>query len=230
MVELIDFGVPNPEPVPLPKELVPDQDLFPDIATSSNPFGTGSFSFTDSFNSTFGLVGEFFSGVWGFLLSLFDGTSGLFIKILLTLLALLAVYIIFYYYIRIERLEKEEREKIKDHVVAHKAKEQEVTNATWSKISEHMESSEEIEWKMAIMEADIMLEDVLTDLGYEGESVADKLKIAEEGGMKYVNEAWEAHKVRNKIAHQGMSFELPQREAKRIISLYEQVFRGANYL
>jgi len=230
MPELIDFGVPNPSPVPLPKELVPDQDLFPDIATSSNPFGTGSFSFTDSFNSTFGVVGDFFGSIWGFLTGLFDGTSGIFLKILLTILALIAAYVIFYYYIRIERLEKTEREKIRDHLAVHKAKEQEVSNATWSKISEHIDSTEEIEWKMAIMEADIMLEDVLADLGYEGETVADKLKLAEEGGMKFVNEAWEAHKVRNKIAHEGMSYELPQREAKRIISLYENVFRGANYL
>src|SRR3989344_3650101 len=40
----------------------------------------------------------------------------------------------------------------------------------------------------------------------------------------------QAHAVRNKIAHEGAAFMLPEREAKRVVGLYEAVFREFKYI
>jgi len=86
------------------------------------------------------------------------------------------------------------------------------------------------DWKQAIIEADIMLDDVLTKLGYRGDSIGDKLKRAEPADFSTLNEAWEAHKVRNQIAHSGSTYPLNQHEANRVIQMYRKVFEEFYYL
>ena len=78
--------------------------------------------------------------------------------------------------------------------------------------------------------ADIMLNELLDTLGYRGETMADKMKTVEKGDFKTISMAWEAHLMRNAIAHQGLMKELNEREARRIIGLYEQVFREFRFI
>jgi hypothetical protein len=94
----------------------------------------------------------------------------------------------------------------------------------WNKIKEEIASANPNDWRQAILEADIMLEDVLTALGYQGDGIGEKLKRVVTGDMKSLNEAWEAHKVRNQIAHDGSAFPMTQHEANRVIGLYKKVF------
>jgi len=69
-----------------------------------------------------------------------------------------------------------------------------------------------------------MLGEVLDNLSLPGETIGDKLKAVERSDFTTVDLAWEAHKIRNQIAHEGSSFLLNQRETKRILSLYQAVF------
>lgn len=94
----------------------------------------------------------------------------------------------------------------------------------WQKIKGEISSANPNDWRQAILEADIMLEDVLTALGYQGDGIGEKLKRVVSGDMKALNEAWEAHKIRNQIAHDGISFQLTQHEANRVINMYKKVF------
>ena len=98
-------------------------------------------------------------------------------------------------------------------------------NMKWERVIEHINSPNNSEWKLAIIEADIMLDDLLRAAGYHGDSLGDMLKAVEKSDFLTIDFAWEAHKVRNQIAHQGADFELTEREAKRIIALYEAVFK-----
>ena len=75
------------------------------------------------------------------------------------------------------------------------------------------------------MEADIILGDILTKLGYLGESIGEKLRRAVKSDFRTLDEAWEAHKIRNLIAHEGSNHPLTKFEARRIINLYQVVFR-----
>jgi hypothetical protein len=94
----------------------------------------------------------------------------------------------------------------------------------WRQVVEHADSTNPNDWKQAIIDADIMLDNLVTRLGYRGESLGEKLKRTTKGDFKTRDQAWEAHLVRNRIAHDGSEFDLNQLEAKRVITLYRQVF------
>jgi hypothetical protein len=92
-------------------------------------------------------------------------------------------------------------------------------------VEKHMGSDNPAEWRLAIIEADTLLEEMVKRMGYEGSTLGEMLKNIEQSDFNTLNEAWEAHKIRNQIAHQGSSFLLTKREAKRVVQMYERVFR-----
>lgn len=98
-------------------------------------------------------------------------------------------------------------------------------NEKWEQVQTHINSKNPSEWRLAIIEADIMLDELLKASGYHGDTVGDRLKAVEPSDFIGLEAAWEAHKIRNQIAHQGSSFEINEREARRVITLYETVFR-----
>ncbi|MBI5126154.1 MAG: hypothetical protein HZA80_00075 [Candidatus Taylorbacteria bacterium] len=135
---------------------------------------------------------------------------------------------------RLKRIRKRE-ELIYDtpkEVVAHDV----VTQADpalgdrWRKILEHLETENQNDWRQAVIEADIILDEILTKQGYKGESIGEKLKRVEKADFATLDSAWEAHLVRNRIAHDGASYELNKYEARRIINLYKQVFSEFYYI
>ncbi|MFA6608421.1 MAG: hypothetical protein WCT07_00735 [Candidatus Paceibacterota bacterium] len=89
-------------------------------------------------------------------------------------------------------------------------------------IQGYMSSNSEALWRIGIMEADNMLQEVLREKGYKGEGVGEMLKTA---SFKTIQMAWDAHNLRNRIAHEGSDFVLTEREAKRAFNLFESVFR-----
>ncbi len=99
----------------------------------------------------------------------------------------------------------------------------------WRKILELVSSLNENDQRQAIIFADVILEDILDRLGYKGEGIGEKLKSADRGDFKTLDQAWDAHKVRNAIAHEA-DFKLSQHEAKRVISMYQQVFEEFFYI
>lgn len=100
----------------------------------------------------------------------------------------------------------------------------------WTNVQKYIESPNQSDWKQAILEADAMLDVMLTKMGYRGESVGEKLKRVEPSDFDTLHEAWEAHKVRNQIAHEGGSFSLNQHEAKRVVMMYRKVFEEFYYI
>jgi hypothetical protein len=95
----------------------------------------------------------------------------------------------------------------------------------WSRIEEQIVSESENDWRLAILEADIMLGEALTAKGFVGDSIGEQLKGLVKGDLATLDEAWDAHKVRNHIAHRGTMHDINQREAKRVIAEYQDVFR-----
>ncbi|MDA8611449.1 hypothetical protein N9L18_01125, partial [Candidatus Pacebacteria bacterium] len=105
-----------------------------------------------------------------------------------------------------------------------------VKNMKWDRVKKLMTSHNSSDWKQAIMEADILLDEMITKMGYEGKSIGEQLKQIEESDFITLNKAWEAHKFRNHIAHKGGDFVFAKSEAERIIGLYEKVFKEFYYI
>jgi len=107
---------------------------------------------------------------------------------------------------------------------------QTLKNDRWERILNYMESESQTEWRLAILDADIILEEMLKRSGYHGEGVGEKLKQVERSDFNTIDQAWEAHKIRNNIAHSSSDALLTKRTAKRAVDLYRQVFEEFEYI
>lgn len=94
----------------------------------------------------------------------------------------------------------------------------------WDRVTKYIESNNENDLRQAILEADVMLGDLLNKLGYRGQGIGEQLKRANKGDFKTLDDAWEAHKIRNEIAHSGSEYKFTQLEARRVIAMYRKVF------
>lgn len=105
-----------------------------------------------------------------------------------------------------------------------------VVDNRWQSIVEHADSENPNDWKVAILEADILLDELLDRLGYHGDSMGEKMKQIEKSDFLTLDKAWEAHKIRNAIAHEGSQFLINKREVLRVIELYKEVFDEFYYV
>lgn len=148
---------------------------------------------------------------------------------------LFLAYVIIYSHIRLKQIGEEEEIKFRSLRVKDVANEQStntdpVLNEKWQKVQAHINSNNPSDWRLAILEADIMLDTILDKMGYQGDSIGDKLKGIEKSDFLTLDLAWEAHKVRNQIAHAGTDFQLNDREARRTIEMYQKVFEEFYYI
>lgn len=100
----------------------------------------------------------------------------------------------------------------------------------WQGIIEKLESPSMGDWKLAILEADIILDEIVHRMKYPGETLGEKLKNVERSDFNTADKAIEAHKVRNTIARESGNFFITQEEARRVIDLYREVFKEFRYI
>ena len=97
-------------------------------------------------------------------------------------------------------------------------------NSRWKDVTTHKQSPNPNDWRLAIIEADIMLEEALSEIGLAGNTIGEKLKGASSEQLRSLDDAWKAHRVRNEIAHAGADFVLTQRLAQETINQFQRVF------
>lgn len=100
----------------------------------------------------------------------------------------------------------------------------------WAQVTQHVASSNPNDWRLAIIEADVLLDELVARLPYRGTTLGERLKQATRDTFATLDDAWEAHKIRNRIAHDGTAFDLTQREAQKTIARYENVLREFHVL
>lgn len=149
----------------------------------------------------------------------------------LWVLGVIALVFGIYFYTKANKLTAEHKAKVRAQIEHRKNKAAKPhTHLAWENIIDNLNSPNESGWRLAVMDSDSLLDAMLTDLGYTGVGVGEKLKSVPHTQMRSLDLAWEAHKVRNKIAHDGSNFPVSQREARRIVYLYETVFREFGYI
>jgi hypothetical protein len=140
-------------------------------------------------------------------------------------LSLLFGALVIYCAVRIIEVRRHERARFEAAVHPVAAGDVTRTQLRWNGLMEEANSDDERKWRLAILEADIMLNELLDVQGYRGETMADKMKQADPATFHSIDAAWEAHRVRNQIAHHGSAHLLTARETRHVMGLYEQVFR-----
>lgn len=178
------------------------------------------------------LVYRFFDGVVGVVVSV--RTLEL-LNLIATILVLIFVAAIMFLLVRLYEIKQEDEEKTAAAAVAatqsiasgekDAAAKKQLANNPWPAIRERLLLDNPGDWRLAIIEADILLERTLDNLGYRGETVSDKLKQITAQQVPSIQEAWDAHKIRNRIAHDGADFTLTMPESRQVMQNYQAVFR-----
>jgi len=94
----------------------------------------------------------------------------------------------------------------------------------WQEILKRLISAEEAGYRLAVIEADKFFEEALRRLGYVGDNFSDRLKQVHPTEIKNLNEVWQAHRVRNSLAH-DTDFKLSRGEAEKAVDAYERALR-----
>ncbi len=99
----------------------------------------------------------------------------------------------------------------------------------WLKIEEYLQDQNESFWKIAILEADKLVNDVLSGFGYQGKNLGEKLANSNASQIEYYEELKKSHQVRNQIIKEK-DFFLNNKEAKKIIDVYKKYLETVNLL
>ena len=141
-------------------------------------------------------------------------------------LSALFIYGIVYSYIRANEYSELFTKKIQDDEARwRQLHDPNQGNRRWQEVEAHVASHNPNDWKLAIIEADVMLEKMLEEAGFVGVTIADRLRSASGRSLQTIDDAWQAHRVRNQIAHGGSDFVLTQRMANATIAQYRKVFQ-----
>ncbi len=93
----------------------------------------------------------------------------------------------------------------------------------WAEIEDLVKQPGELPKKMALLEADKMLDLALKSLSMPGETMGERLKYA---AYKYpdIRDVWWAHKLRNQLAHEA-TFDLSTREAVGAVAQFKKTLQ-----
>lgn len=147
-------------------------------------------------------------------------TAAFWYQILALIVIVFALYVLVYSAMMYNEVRAREREAYRP--VKIKEQEANARRVQWEVILGHVNSANHAEWKLAVLEADKMLEDILDERGYVGAGLGEKLKDAN-GKFKTVQLAWEGHKLRNRIAHE-QQLEMTNKMARDAAAQFQAVF------
>jgi hypothetical protein len=90
----------------------------------------------------------------------------------------------------------------------------------WMTIEQSLMRDNEASCHLSIMNADKLLDQALKERGFKGQTMGDRMKFAKETWSNR-NNIWEAHKLRNKIAHET-DIRVSYEEARRALGAFKQ--------
>lgn len=99
----------------------------------------------------------------------------------------------------------------------------------WIKITDRLKTNKEDEYKLALIEADNMLDEVLLKTGYKGENIEERLKQLNSGTLPNIEDVLEAHKTRNNVVHDP-DYSLKEEEIRKTLAVYEKAFQDLEML
>jgi len=105
----------------------------------------------------------------------------------------------------------------------------EEVSKSWSAVLEKITSSNPSDWNLAVIQADSILDDILKRSGFPGETMGDRLKKLDRSKLSSLDEVWDAHKIRNVIAHDPTR-PISRREIERAIDSFEKALKELEFL
>lgn len=96
--------------------------------------------------------------------------------------------------------------------------------AAWLDIENNLDKNNAATYQFAIMSADKLLDRALKELGYKGNTMAERLKSAS-GEIKNQKAVWAAHRIRNKIVHE-VDTRIDLKLSKQMLDIYKTALKA----
>ena len=111
------------------------------------------------------------------------------------------------------------------HVILKTEMPKQRARGAWDAVQKHFFSGNMNDLKVAVMEADNILNDALRYAGIPGTSLGEKLKNLKRDQVPNLEDVWAAHKLRNDIAHET-SFVLKRDAAERALESFQVALKN----
>ncbi len=95
----------------------------------------------------------------------------------------------------------------------------------WKKIMKRFDSGIEAEYKLAIIETDSMLGEILQRMGYDEPTIEKNLNKITAVEIPNIDDLKEARRVRNGVVHDP-DYQLSKEKSKEVMDIYQESFRS----
>ena len=99
----------------------------------------------------------------------------------------------------------------------------------WGKITARLQTGSEAEYKLAVMEANTMLDDLLKKMRIRGDTIDERLQNTSEIIFPNLEELQEFQRIRNNIVYDP-DYRLSSVDARKILEGYEKAFRALDLI
>ncbi len=97
----------------------------------------------------------------------------------------------------------------------------------WQQVESYLQADSPASWKVAVIEADNFLDNLLKIKGFPGKGLGDRLKFAQ-AKYKDLRAVWPAHLLRNKLVHEADT-KLSRRQAKEAVAAFKRAAKILGY-
>lgn len=99
----------------------------------------------------------------------------------------------------------------------------------WQDISQKSTSHIESDRKLAVIEADKLIDDIVKRIGFKGKDMAERLKQINANQISNIEDIWRAHKIRNNLVHDPY-YKLTQPDSDFVVRTYENTLKELGIL
>lgn len=99
----------------------------------------------------------------------------------------------------------------------------------WQKIIQRLETGSASQYKIAILEADKFVDEILEGISHKGKNMAEKLEQMNPGQLENIEDLARVHKIRNEII-QNEGFVVDEKTARETVAVYEDVLKSFEFI
>lgn len=99
---------------------------------------------------------------------------------------------------------------------------QRVAQKRWAEIMARFQMGTESDWRLSVIEADSLADDVFKRIGFQGENLGERIASISSQELNSLADLREAHQMRNRLVHTP-GYKLSQEDAQRALRRYQKV-------
>lgn len=99
----------------------------------------------------------------------------------------------------------------------------------WKRIDTLTQSTNANDWRIALIEADAVMDELIKNMGFPGENMGERMKGMVKSDFPLLDSAWEVHRLRNTLAHET-GYQLTKTEMDKAMDTYHRIFKDLGFI